>query len=83
MRLFLRATAVNEGTVRSHLGVNANHFFKELLPRLTEAGVVQDVAYRGGGRQRRMRLATSMARIEKAVGAANGIFDRFVDDLID
>ncbi len=83
VRLFLRATAVNEGTVRSHLGVNANHFFKELLPRLTEAGVVENVPYRGGGRQRRMRLATSMARIEKAVGAANGIFDRFVDDLID
>ncbi len=82
VRLFLRATAVNEGTVRAHLGVNANHFFKELLPRLTEAGVVQDVPYRGGGRQRRMRLTTSMARIEKAVGEANGVFDHFVGNLI-
>ncbi len=81
VRLFLRATAVNEGTVRAHLGVNANHFFKELLPRLTEAGVVLDVPYKGGGKQKRMRLATPMARIEKAVGTANGMFDRFVDDL--
>ena len=83
VRLFLRATAVNEGTVRSHLGVNSNHFFKDLLPRLTEAGVVQEIQYRGGGRQKRMRLGISMARIEKAVGAADGMFDCFVGNLTD
>ncbi len=83
VRLFLRATAVNEGTVRSHLGVKSNHFFKELLPRLTQAGVVEEIPYRGHGSQRRVRLGRTMARIEKAVAAADGVFDRFVENVTD
>ena len=83
VRLFLRATAVNEGTVRSHLGVSSNHFFKELLPQLTQAGIIKDIPYKGRGSQRRMRLGISMARIEKAVGAADGAFGRFVENFTD
>ena len=83
VRLFLRATAVNEGAVRSHLGVRSNHFFKELLPRLVQAGMVEDIQYKGHGNQKRMRLGISMARIEKAVGAAGGVFDRFVENFTD
>ncbi len=83
VRLFLRATAVNEGTVRSHLGVKSNHFFKELLPRLTQGGIVEDIPYKGHGSQRRVRLGISMARIEKAVATADGVFDRFVENFTD
>lgn len=83
VKLFLRATALNEGTIRSHLGVKSNHFFKDLLPPLTQAGVVKDVPYKGGGNQMRLRLGISMARIEKAVAAADGVFSRFVENFTD
>ena len=43
LRSFLRATALNDGTVRQRLGVNANHFLGELLPGLQQVGVVQAV----------------------------------------
>ena len=47
LRAFLRATALNESTIRQRLGQKANHFFKELLPQLKQAGVVQAVSYQG------------------------------------
>ena len=81
LRAFLRATALNEGTIRQRLGVSANHFMKELLPRLQQAGVVQEVPYQGGGHQRRMRLVAPMTRIEKAMRASRGDFDRFVHEV--
>ena len=81
LRAFLRATALNEGTIRQRLGISANHFIKELLPRLQQAGVVQDVHYQGGGSQRRMRLVAPMTRIEKAMRVSGGEFERFVHEV--
>lgn len=81
LRAFLRATALNEGTVRQRLGQNANHFFRELLPRLQEAGVVKEVPYLGGGTQRRIRLAAPMNRIEEAMRASGGEFHGFVQEV--
>ena len=81
LRAFLRANALNEGTIRQWLGVKANHFVNELLPQLQNAGVVQEVAYHGGGSQRRMRLVTPMARIEKAMRASHGEFHRFMREI--
>ncbi len=81
LRAFLRATALNEGTIRQRLGVSANHFIKDLLPRLQQAGVVEDVQYQGGGNQRRMRLVAPMTRIENAMKVARGEFDRFVREV--
>ena len=81
LRGFLRATALNEATVRQRLGVNANHFFKSLLPRLVQAGVVRIVPYQGHGDQRRMRLSVPMTSIEEAMSAAGGDFDSFVHAL--
>ena len=78
---FLRSTALNEGTIRQRLGVNANHFLRELLPQLQQAGVVQEVPYQGGGTQRRMRLVAPMTRIEEAMRASDGEFDRFVQEV--
>ena len=81
LRAFLRSTALNELTIRQRLGVKANHFLRELLPRLQKAGVVQEVPYQGGGNQRRMRLLAPMTRIEEAMRASGGEFDRFVHEV--
>ena len=78
LRGFLRATALNEATIRQRLGVRANHFFKSVLPRLLQAGVVKNVPYQGHGDQMRMRLSVPMTSIEEATSAAGGDFDRFV-----
>ena len=81
LRPFLRATAPNDGTVRRRLGVNANHFLNELLPRLQQAGVVQAVQYQGGGTQQRMRLLAPMSRIEEAMKASGGKFEKFLQEV--
>ena len=50
LRGFLRANALNESTIRQRLGEKANHFFRELLPRLEGAAVIEAVAYQGHGK---------------------------------
>lgn len=81
LRAFLRATALNEGAIRQRLGVSANHFIKDLLPRLQQAGVVQEVPYQGAGNQFRMRLVAPMTRIEEAMRVSDGEFGRFVQEV--
>ena len=81
LRAFLRATALNESTIRQRLGQKASHFFRELLPQLKQAGVVQAVSYQGHGTQGRIRLVTSMTCIENAMSAAGGDFDKFVHEV--
>ncbi len=78
LRGFLRATALNELTIRRRLGVNANHFFNSLLPKLIQTGVVKEVPFRGRGDQKRMRLCTPMTHIEKAMSTTGGDFDGFL-----
>ena len=79
LRGFLRATAMNETTVRQRLGVSANPFFKSVLPRLIQARVVEKVHYQGHGDQMRLRLSVPMATLEQAMSAAGGRLDRFVE----
>ena len=78
LRGFLRATALNESTIRQRLGVSANHFFNSLLPKLLQAGVVEEIQFSGGGDQRRMRLSARMTRIEKAMSSPGRDFDSFL-----
>ena len=78
LQVFRRTNALNESTIQTRLGVNANHFIKSLLPQLSQAGVVQNVQYLGHGDQRRWKLAVPMIRIEEAMSAARGKFDRFL-----
>ena len=79
LRGFLRATALNEATIRQRLGVSANPFFKSVLPRLIQARVVERVQYHGHGDRMRLRLSVPMATLEQAMSAAGGRLDRFVD----
>ena len=78
LRGYLRATALNESTIRQRLGVSANHFFNSLLPKLLQAGVVEEIQYHGHGDQRRMRLSAPMTQIEEAMSSTDGDFDSFV-----
>ena len=78
LRGFLRATALNESTIRLRLGVNANHFMNSLLPELLQAGVVRTVPYQGHGDQRRIRLSVPMTSIEDAMSSCGGDFHRFM-----
>ena len=81
LRAFLRATALNEWTIRQRFGVNSNHFLKNVLPRLEQAGVVRQVPYQGSGKQLRIRLVAPMLRIEEAMRESGGDFDKFVRDV--
>ena len=81
LRTFLRATGLNEMTIRQRLGKKASHFFDDLLPPLSQAGVVQQVPYQGRGNQRRFRLGVQMTRIEDAMSASRGEFKRFLSEL--
>ena len=78
LRGFLRATALNESTIRRRLGVNSNHFFNSLLPKLLQAGVVEEIQYHGHGDQRRMRLSAQMTRIDEAMSTTGGDFASFI-----
>ena len=81
LRPFLRATVLYESTIRQRLGVNANHFVNNLLPKLRIAGVVKDVPTGGHGSLHRMRLAAPMKTIEEAMSASGGTFAGFVEEV--
>ena len=81
LRAFLRATELNEGTIQKRLGVGANHFIGDLLPRLLDASIVRMVPYQGHGSQRRVKLAVQMESIEEAMKLCGGKFEIFVEVL--
>ena len=74
----MRATGLNEGTLRQRLGLGSSHFFRDLLPKLLETGVVQEVPYHGRNDQRRLRIAVQMTQIEEAIKQAGGKFNGFI-----
>lgn len=81
LRVFSRATGVNEKTMQKRLGVKFNRFKKDVLPRLLEAGILEEVPYEGKGTQRRFGVAVPMQRIEHAIAESGGELGRFVTAL--
>lgn len=79
LRVFSRATGVNEKTMQTRLGVKFNRFRKEILPRLLDAGVLEELPYVGKGNQHRFGIAVPMRRIEDAMEQSRGELGRFVD----
>lgn len=59
-RTFLRATEVNENTLKKRLGSRSARLVDSVLPRLLEAGVIETVHYHGSDVQRRFRLAVRL-----------------------
>lgn len=77
-RAFFRSTAVNENTFRQRLGRNASAFFDQILPRLEAQGVVNEVEYRGAGRQKRYQLGVSLDDVQRSIEQADGSFEKFL-----
>lgn len=67
LRAFMRATHLNEGVFRQRLGQDVGVFFEDIMPRLIDAGVLEEIEYRGAGHQRRFKLSTPMKNIEPAI----------------
>ena len=78
LRAFSRATGVNEKMMQMRLGVKFNRFSKEILPRLLDAGVLEELRYKGKKNQRRFGIAVPMQEIEFAMEKSRGELERFV-----
>lgn len=81
LRIFLRATQVNEDTIRAKFGKLGTWFFDEILPPLIRAKIVEKVEYRGRGVQDRYKLAAPMHAIQDALAVSEGNFDAFLTAL--
>ena len=80
-RAFFRSTGVNEYTFRQRLGSKANTFFDQVLPLLEARGVVNEVEYKGAGRQMRYRLGISLDDVQRAIESADGSFEKFLEGI--
>jgi hypothetical protein len=78
LRVFLRATQVNEDTVRAKFGKQSAWFVDDIVPTLIRAKLVEQVEYRGKGVQARYKLAVPMYAIQDALAASDGDFDAFL-----
>jgi hypothetical protein len=79
LRAYMRSTGINENTLYKRLGEQATIFFHDVLPRLQEAGIIREVAFRGAGMQKRFRLGVPLGRLNRALEECGGVFDRFID----
>lgn len=80
-RAFFRSTGVNEYTFRQRLGSKANTFFDRVLPPLIAHGVVNEIEYKGAGRQGRYRLRISLDDVQRAIEHADGNFEKFLEGI--
>lgn len=78
LRAFMRSSGVNENTLQKRLGAQAGSFFKDVLPRLEDAGVIVEVPFRGGGSQRRFKLGLTLERLNEVFEQCNGQFEEFL-----
>jgi hypothetical protein len=78
VRIFLRTTQVNEATLRVKFGANGAWVIDQVVPRLLENGVLEQVGYHGSGTQRRFKLAMPMQTLQEAVAGAFGSFTSFL-----
>ncbi len=67
LRIFMRATQINDVVFRHKLGQRANEFFDVVLPELLACGILEQVPYRGSGRGSRYKLNVPMQRIAEVV----------------
>ena len=82
LRAFLRSTHIDESFVRLRMGkVQSPQFFEDVLPRLLERGVLQEVPWKGQGVQHRYKLAIPMSEVNDALEKSRGTFDGFLSEL--
>ena len=84
LRIFMRATQINEEVFRRKLGDRANMFFQSVLPKMLDNRVLEEVPYRGGGTQHRYKLCVPMSKIGDAVPIPQGVesLDQFLEVVV-
>ena len=81
LRMFMRATHINDMVFRHKLGQRASEFFEVVLPRLVACGILEEVPYRGSGRGSRYKLNVPMQRIAEVVPARGLTLDELIGKL--
>ncbi len=81
LRMFMRATHINDAVFRHKLGQRAGEFFDSVLPRLVEGGVLEQVPYRGSGRGARYKLNVPMQRIAEVVPTVGLALNELIEKL--
>ena len=83
LRMFMRATHINDVVFRHKMGQRTNEFFNTILPKLVEGGILAQVLYRGPGRVKRYKLNVPMQRIADVVPVKGLTFGQLVRKLQD
>ena len=81
LRMFMRATHINDVVFRHKLGQRANEFFEVVLPRLVAGSILEQVPYKGSGRGSRYKLNVPMQRISEVVPARGLTLDEIIGRL--
>jgi len=81
IRVFQRATAVNENVLKTRLGSMWSTFEADVLPELLQAQILIESDYRGHGHQLRFQMQTPFDVAEQARARCGGRFDRFIEML--
>jgi hypothetical protein len=76
--LFLRATELNEQSIRKRLGTRGPGFFDDVLPAMLNTGAIAVIRYQGQGSQERYRLGRPLSEISNALSKAQGNFSTFL-----
>ncbi|WP_224241694.1 pentapeptide repeat-containing protein [Hyalangium gracile] len=80
-RAFLRATEINEDSLKAKVGRKANDFTSRIVPILLKRGILTTVTYRGSGGQRRFKLSVQMSAVQQAEASYPDSFEKFLDAL--
>lgn len=81
LRMFMRATHINDVVFRHKLGQRANDFFDSVLPRLVAGGILEEVPYRGSGKGSRYKLNVPMQGIAEVVPAKGLTLNQLIGKL--
>lgn len=83
LRAFMRSTQVNENVFRQKFGKDANHFMKNVLPKMIDRGVLQEVPYKGGGPvQSRFGIKVPMSNLDAAIPVRVSSLDEFLSAVL-
>ena len=86
LRVFMRATQINENVFRQKFGGSQGSvFFRIVLDRMLEKGVLEQVQFRGRGtHQKRYKLGVEMRKIDAAIAVPRDVFtlDEFLESVV-
>jgi hypothetical protein len=78
LHLFMRATELNEQSMRKRFGTRAAKFFDDVLPQLLSHGVIKRVQYSGSGQQQRFELGGPLQQFTDVLAKSEGRFTKFL-----